>query len=208
MQCEDWIILVRMFPEDQQNRLVLTTTTGVNLNIEVIMRLEPNYLVFRGRAAGQTDDGRVFFLPYRQIDFLQINREVKESEIQELYGELSDSMASHPSTDLLAEADGAGAFQAAVPSLSNQGLMASPTSPSAPAPASPTRPSIPGIVARLGTAAGAGHVNGGRLSNGPMPAPHANGTLGADAPTPPRNSILERLRAQRNSIPPTRPIGR
>jgi hypothetical protein len=204
MQSEEWIDLIRMFPEEQQNRLVLTTMTGVDLNIEVILRLESTYIVFRGRAAGQTDDGRVFFLPYRQIDYLQINREVKEAEIRKLYGDLADSAAARPASGIFEPANGSGTFPAVAASLSHHGVLASPASPSAPAPAAPLRPSMPGIVARLGSVTGGGPHNGSRLSNGPASAPHPNGNLGPDAPTPPRNSILERLRAQRNSIPPTR----
>lgn len=207
MQSEEWIDLIRMFPEEQQNRLVLTTHTGVDLNIELILRLEPTYIVFRGRAQGQTDDGRVFFLPYCQIDYLQINREVKEAEVRKLYGEVPDSSASRPQSGAFA-LNASGALQAVVASLSHHGVLPSPDSPQAPAPAAPLRPSMPGIVARLGTAAGAGQVNGGRLSNPPAPAAHVNGHDGPDAVAPPRNSILERLRAQRNSIAPARPNGR
>src|SRR5581483_9759377 len=91
MQDHDWIELLRLIPESQQNILVLTTLSGVDLNIETILRTELTYLVFRGRVSGQTDDGRVFFLPYRQIDYLQINRVVKETEIREMFGDRADA---------------------------------------------------------------------------------------------------------------------
>src|SRR5207249_1116308 len=50
-----------------------------------------------------------------------------------------------------------------------------------------------------------------RMSNVPaaalVPPPPNGGNVG-DVPTPPRNSILERLRAQRNAILPPRPPAR
>ena len=56
MQNHDWIELFRMIPADQQNTLVLTTMSGVDLNVEVILRTELTYLVFRGRVSGITED--------------------------------------------------------------------------------------------------------------------------------------------------------
>src|SRR5438477_9786838 len=85
MQNNDWIEVFRLIPTDQHNPLVLTTVSGIDLNIESVLRTESSMLVFRGRVSGSTDDGRVFFLPYRQIDFLQINRFVKETEITEMF---------------------------------------------------------------------------------------------------------------------------
>ena len=94
MQNHDWIELFRLIPEAQHNTLVLTTHSGVDLAIELVIRTELTYLVFRGRVCGQTDDGRIFFLPYHQIDFLQLNRSVKEEEIREFFGESADAPKS------------------------------------------------------------------------------------------------------------------
>jgi hypothetical protein len=211
MISEDWIEILRVIPEEQHNTLVVTTLTGVDLNIEVVLRAEPTYLCFRGRVSGQTDDGRVFFLPYRQIDYLQINRIVKETEIRAMFGDAPDSLAGQSPSGVFAGASPSGVFAA----LSHHGLTTSPASPSAPASAIPTRPSLPGIAARLANGNGAGQAIAGRLSNGPSPRPansppngYTNGTPPADGPTPPRNSILERLRAQRNSVVSTKPQGR
>src|SRR5438270_826112 len=104
MQPHDWIELFRLIPADQHSTLVLTTASGIDLNLDIILRTEPNYLVFRGRVSGITDEGRVFFLPYGQIDFFQINRTVKEVEIRRLFGEepeerfgVNDTGGSHQS---------------------------------------------------------------------------------------------------------------
>jgi hypothetical protein len=196
MQNNDWIALFELIPQEQHNMLVLTTQTGVDLNVETILRTEPNFLVFRGRVSGITDEGRVFFLPYNQIDFMQINRQVKEAEIRHMFGDTPDGEGVPGSASgIFASPLEQGVFPLGAGS-SHQGLSASPASPSEPAPVlAPTRPSLPAIAARLSH-------HGTRKSNPPgVLAPAA-----ADAdPTPPRNSILERLRAQRNSIPPVKP---
>src|SRR5205085_122349 len=97
---------------------------------------EGNYLVFRGRVSGITDEGRVFFLPYAQIDFLQINRQVKEVEIRRLFGELIDDQVGRP-----ASATGSGTF----PSASTQsGSSANLTNRPANAPMTADTPAVAG----------------------------------------------------------------
>ena len=111
----DWIDLFRLIPSDQHNTLVLTTASGIDLNLDTILRTEPDYVVFRGRVSGITDEGRVFFLPYRQIDFVQINRTVKEVEIRQMYGELTEDGREVSSTDATPESE------------SSQGISPAPT---------------------------------------------------------------------------------
>lgn len=189
MENTDWINLLRLVPEQEHNKLVVTTLTGVDLNIELILRMDETFLVFRGRISGITDEGRVFFLPYRQIDYLQLNRQVKEAEIRRLFGE-GDSSASGTFA-----AAHSGVF-AAVEAMtgSNQGQTISPAGGTD----APARPSLPGIAAKLSN--GAIPATSGSTPPSPSPA--------GDGPTPPRNSILERLRAQRNSVVTTKPLGR
>ncbi len=86
MQNSEWIELFHLIPAEQQGILMITTVSGIDLNIEMILRTEPSVLVFRGRVVGSTDaDGRVFFLPYKQIDFVYMNRFVRENEVQEMF---------------------------------------------------------------------------------------------------------------------------
>jgi hypothetical protein len=175
----DWIDLLRLIPEDQHNKLVVTTLTGVDLNIEVILRTEETFVAFRGRISGITDEGRVFFVPYRQIDYLQINRQVKEAEIHEMFGGMAPAGDAGRAPSGVFAAPTAGSKQGAV------------------APTSPSKQSFAGIAARL-----SGITSPNRESVIAPPPPAGEG------PTPPRNSILERLRAQRNSVVTTKPSGR
>jgi hypothetical protein len=191
MTNSEWIDLIRLIPEPQHNTLVVTTLTGVDLNVDTILRTEDSYVVFRGRVSGITDEGRAFFVPYRQIDFLQMNRQVKETEIRQMYGEDPDAVAEGSGVNT---AEASGIFESVVtlPSSRQGEMTASPATPSSPAPAVPSRPSLPGVAARLAS---------GAIGRAAAPPQASTG----EGPTPPRNSILERLRAQRNSVVGTKP---
>ncbi len=219
MTNHDWIETFRMIPKEQHNVLVLTTLSGMDLAIEQVMRTELSFLVFRGRVVGNTDEGRVFFLPYRQIDFLQINRTVKEDEVRQMFGEkptgaLNGSPASSQSgfTTITAAS---GAFPPPPASGIAPAPAPAPTQvrPAAPSPARipPGVANSPSIAARLSNIPAAALQPpppvSARLPNVPATAlvpPGGQHSIG-DQPAPPRNSILERLRAQRNSILPPRP---
>ena len=79
--------LVRRIPPDQQSNLVLMTTIGLEFSLRAIIRVEEEYVVIRGRIAGTTDTGRVFFVPYDQINYIGYQSEVREAQIDALYGD-------------------------------------------------------------------------------------------------------------------------
>ena len=68
---------------------MLLTSIGTEIAIQGILRMEEEYLVLRGRVAGTTDSGRVFFVPYDQINFVAFQKPVKEREVYAMYGEES-----------------------------------------------------------------------------------------------------------------------
>jgi hypothetical protein len=207
MQNLNWIDLFRLIPESRHNTLVLTTLSGVDLAIETVLRTEQTYLVFRGRVCGQSDDGRIFFLPYRQVDYLQINRSVSEAEIKELLDAPIAALNSEMAVDGQESASGFGpesGFTDDSPSASPAQVV--PTSPPVPPAAvrspAPTRISPPGRASN-GAAGGVPSGANGAVAAGPPPA--SVGTNGNSSPAAaPRNSILERLRAQRNAVVPSR----
>src|SRR4051794_41872435 len=88
MQGSVWAALLRQIPADRVNQLVLVTTGGTEIALQGILRIEPEFLAFKGRLAGSQEGGRVFFLPYGHIDYLGIQREVKESEFEEMFAGL------------------------------------------------------------------------------------------------------------------------
>jgi hypothetical protein len=99
-----WIALLRRIPHNQQNTLAITTTTGIEVNVQDILRIEEDHLVIRGRQAGTTASGRVYFIPYQQLCFLCIQQELKEAQLRTLYdpsagAALAEAEAQTPSTE-------------------------------------------------------------------------------------------------------------
>jgi hypothetical protein len=92
----DWIDMLRLIPPEQHNILVLMTNTGIELSAETIFRLEPSYLVVRGRLSGNNDGGRVFFVPYDQITYINLNRVVSENDVRRLYSEATEPEMRSP----------------------------------------------------------------------------------------------------------------
>jgi hypothetical protein len=99
MQNPAWIALLRRIPVAQQNTLVIVTTVGTEITVQSVLRLEDDYLVIRGRLSGTTDTGRVFFIPYDQMNYLGFQKEVKEAEIRALYGEPEPVATVAPKTE-------------------------------------------------------------------------------------------------------------
>jgi hypothetical protein len=124
MQSADWVSLLQLIPAEQHDSLSLVFVGGMEVAVHSILRLEGSYLVLRGRPAGTTDTGRVFFVPYDNIAYLGFQKPVAEAEIRALYGELPpDAM---PETLPSEEAP-------AAPEATEQDA-ASPTAEKAPAP--------------------------------------------------------------------------
>ncbi len=87
MQASAWIGLLRRIPPEQHDSLVLMTSMGMEISLQVVIRTDEDFLVIRGRLAGTTDTGRVFFVPYDQINYLGYHKEVSEAKIRALFGE-------------------------------------------------------------------------------------------------------------------------
>ena len=87
MHSAAWIRLLGRIPPDQQDTLVVVTTIGIEINVQSILRTEDDYVVLRGRLAGTQETGRVFFVPYDQVNYVGFQREVKDAQIRALYGE-------------------------------------------------------------------------------------------------------------------------
>ena len=120
-----WVKLLRHIPASEQAKLMMVTTSGIEIAIQSFLRIDPECLALRGRLAGSTDGGRVFFVPYAHIDYIGFQQPLKESEFQELFGNLEALGATLPS-----------AAVAASPPTADP---AAPVAPSAPTPATASR---------------------------------------------------------------------
>jgi hypothetical protein len=91
-----WIKLLRHIPADEQSKLMLVTTGGAEIAIQGLLRIDPECLALRGRLAGSTDAGRVFFVPYSHIDYFGFQQPLKEAEFHELFANLETHAAETP----------------------------------------------------------------------------------------------------------------
>src|SRR5882724_6134840 len=85
MQNAEWISLFRQLPKELHSQLVLVAQNRTDISVDSIFRLEPTYMVIRGRLGGTTETGLLFLFPYDQISSVFVNREVKEDEAEALF---------------------------------------------------------------------------------------------------------------------------
>jgi hypothetical protein len=86
MRREDVLELIQKLPKHDHSKIMLVLTSGIGITIDVLFKIEPEYLVIRGREAGTSDENRAFFLPYGEIAYLKLERPVKLTELQKWYG--------------------------------------------------------------------------------------------------------------------------
>jgi hypothetical protein len=123
MRREDVLDLIKRLPPVDHTKVVFVLHSGISINMDMLFRSEPEYLVIRGREAGTNDDGRAFFLPFAEVASVKIERVVKISDLMTMYG--VPITAEDEDTLLTASAEAATPSGSASPS----------TAPTAPAPA-------------------------------------------------------------------------
>src|SRR5262245_37543973 len=99
MQSSAWVALLhvlRQTPPAAHGSLMLVTTNGQEIAIQDIFRMEPDYLVIRGRLAGTQDAGRVFMIPYRTIQYLAFEKAMKAGEVNAIFGGAPASVEAPP----------------------------------------------------------------------------------------------------------------
>jgi hypothetical protein len=79
-----WISLLRIIPQEMHAKLMVVMSSGNEINIYDIVRIEQEFAVVRGRLAGTTDEPTVVFVPLEQIDYLGFRVPMKDAEVQEL----------------------------------------------------------------------------------------------------------------------------
>ena len=86
MQSAAWKAIFNRIPREHHEIMMVVTSIGIEINVRSIQLLEPDYVVIRGRLGGTTDAGRVFFIPYDQINYLTFNAEIKEDQVADMLG--------------------------------------------------------------------------------------------------------------------------
>jgi hypothetical protein len=83
---EDVEEICKRIPEVDHAKIQFILRTGLQLNVDVFVRFEPTYCIFRGREGGNVDEGRAFFMPYDDVVTIKIERIVKLSELKRMCG--------------------------------------------------------------------------------------------------------------------------
>jgi hypothetical protein len=96
MQNSAWIALLRHIPPAQQDQFMLVTASGIEIAIQSLLLIEQECVAIKGRLAGTQDAGRVFFIPYAQIDHLGFQKPIKDAEFTEIFGTLSLPSSAPP----------------------------------------------------------------------------------------------------------------
>ncbi|MGE3808284.1 MAG: hypothetical protein AB7K24_26790 [Gemmataceae bacterium] len=86
MRSKAWIALLQTIPPEKFEKLTMVSSSGNELNIQNILRIEEEYMVCMGRLAGTTDDPRVMLVPLDNIDYLGFREPLKQGEAEEIFG--------------------------------------------------------------------------------------------------------------------------
>ena len=54
--------------------------------VQKIIRLESEFMIIRGRLAGTHEAGRVQMIPYSQLAFVAVVRDLKDTEVEAIFG--------------------------------------------------------------------------------------------------------------------------
>ena len=73
-------------PADLEDTLALGLTTGAEIVVQKIIKLEPDFMIVRGRVAGTQDNGRIVLVPYAELTFVAIQRFLKDPEVEAIFG--------------------------------------------------------------------------------------------------------------------------
>jgi hypothetical protein len=86
MQGSIWVQLIRRIPAEQEDNLIAVTTAGEEIIVKQLMVVAEDYLIFRGRSAGNTDQARLLLLPWDQLNYLAFANPVPEPEVRAMFG--------------------------------------------------------------------------------------------------------------------------
>ena len=96
MQNSAWITLLKRIPPEYHGRLMMVTTSGNEINLQTVYRMEEDFLVIRGRLAGTTEAGNLLFVPYDQINNVGFREEIKEAQINAMFADSGSPAAVVP----------------------------------------------------------------------------------------------------------------
>lgn len=80
-----WEALLKHIPAEQHSKYTVVTANGTEIAIHSLLRIERELVVLKGRLSGSQDQGRVFFIPYKNIDSFGTAQMIKDVEFAALF---------------------------------------------------------------------------------------------------------------------------
>jgi hypothetical protein len=96
MQGSTWINFFRRIPVNLHDSLALTVTTGAEIVLQGIIKLDDDFAIMRGRLSGTTEGARVVVIPYSMMVSIAFNRRMTDAEVQQVFGEAGPMAAPIP----------------------------------------------------------------------------------------------------------------
>lgn len=90
---ESWIAMFRRIPGNLHETLVLGLRTGAEIVMQRLLKLEPDFMIMRGRVAGTQDSGRIILIPYGELAFVSSTRLLKDTEVEVIFGKATADIA-------------------------------------------------------------------------------------------------------------------
>jgi hypothetical protein len=82
---QTWIAMFQRLPTRLHESLAVTMSSGAEILIQRLIRMEADFLILRGRLAG-TQENRVMLLPYAQMAVISIVSPLKDAEVEAIFG--------------------------------------------------------------------------------------------------------------------------
>src|SRR5262245_25326699 len=86
MQLSEWVRLLTNVPPEVQNAMILGVSNGATIAVQDVVRIDPEYVVLRGRLGGTTDSDRMFCMPYDQLTFFLFNKPLTDEQLSQAFG--------------------------------------------------------------------------------------------------------------------------
>lgn len=81
-----WLQVFERIPADSYDSLSIVTTTGSELVVQQVFKLERDFVVVRARTAGTMDTGRTIIVAFAQIDYVAFNKKMSEEDVMAIFG--------------------------------------------------------------------------------------------------------------------------
>jgi hypothetical protein len=149
MQGTNWVQFFSRIPVNLHDCLALTMSTGAEIVLQRIVKLDEDFAVVRGRMAGTQDGGRVVVIPYNMMVSVAFNRRMMDKEVYAIFGppgQMAAAMEFSPADDPDAARKPTEEPETEAPTVS---APAAPVNPPAPAPPPLAMPSKTILLAKL-----------------------------------------------------------